>query len=85
MYIMSSGKIGMVLTYRKKNIIPITQPLLTAPVPPTAPLTNAQPSIQTQITNKPKPRFFPSMNHFTNNSMKSVMHNPNKGCSSCGS
>ena len=83
MYIMSSGKIGMVLTYRKKNIIPIAQPpvLLTGPVP----LTNTQPSIQTQITNKPKPRFFPSMNHFTNNSMKSVMYNPNKGCSSCGS
>lgn len=71
MYIMSSGKIGMVLTYRKK---PLMQVPSSVQVPTTTPLQN-----------KPKPRFFPSMNHFTNNSMKSIMHNPNKGCSSCGS
>ena len=81
MYIMSSGKIGMFLTYRKKNITkPTTQPQ-------TVQKSNTQPSLQvtTPLQNKPKPRFFPSMNHFTNNSMKSIMHNPNKGCSSCGS
>jgi hypothetical protein len=68
---MSSGKIGMTMTYTKKNFIPkqVTAPVASAA---NAPVARAS-------------RSFQKMGRFTNTvSMHTIIHTPAKGCSSCG-
>ena len=77
---MSSGKIGMVLTYKKKNVIMPQQ----APAPAPAPSQPSQETRSQPITTRSN---IPRINRFVNTSasMYTIIHTPAKGCSSCGS
>ena len=68
---MSSGKIGMVLTFKNKTIKPDYQ--LVKP-PPQHVARSSQPRLSISMP----------MNHFTNTSMYNIIHKPANGCSSCG-
>jgi len=67
---MSSGKIGMVLTYKNINISK----------------TQTQTQTQTRSQAITIPSNIPRINRFINtSSMHTIIHTPAKGCSSCGS
>jgi hypothetical protein len=66
---MSSGKIGMVLTFKNKTIKPDYQL-----VKPSLVARSSQPRLSISMP----------MNHFTNTSMYNIIHTPANGCSSCG-
>jgi len=68
---MSSGRIGMILTYTKhKNDAPRTPASRAAPAP-------APRQTNPTIT-------YSRMNRFSNVSMHNIIHKPSSGCSSCG-
>jgi len=72
---MSSGRIGMILTYTRnknyQNTAPAPAPAPPAPAP--APPASA-PARQT----------YTHMNRFPKVSMSNIIHKPSIGCSSCG-
>ena len=74
---MSSGRIGMILTYtRNKNNNNTAS--RTVPTAPTAPTVPTVPTI-IKSSNPPK-----RMSRFTSISMSNIIHKPASSCSSCG-
>ena len=79
---MSSGRIGMILTYtRNKNNQNSAAPAPPAPAPAPAPPAPAPPA----AFNAPLARqIYTRMNRFPKVSMSNIIHKPATGCSSCG-
>ena len=78
---MSSGRIGMILTYTRnknnQNAPASTAPASPAPAPAPAPAHASAPhTLSRQI--------YTRMNRFPNVSMSNIIHKPSSSCSSCG-
>lgn len=73
---MSSGRIGMVMTYSKNKLYDTRQP----PAPP--PVNNPPSVNRATIVNKAPIQI--RSNRFASISMNTIIHKPSGGCSSCG-
>ena len=82
---MSSGKIGMVLTYTRKKQPVQASAALQEPVAQQVQAPAALQAPAPAALQAPAPPTYVRMNRrMTNTSMHAIIHTPAKGCSSCG-
>ena len=76
---MSSGKIGMVLTYTRKK-----QPVQASAALQEPAAQQVQASAPAALQAPAPPTYVRMNRRMTNTSMHAIIHTPAKGCSSCG-
>ena len=83
---MSSGRIGMILTYTRNKNNQNAAPAPAAPVPaaPAVPDAPAALALANHFSAPLTRQTYTRMNRFPKVSMSNIIHKPATGCSSCG-